>query len=654
MKTRTGTTVGIPAQPGTQVFDRWAQVYDTQSNPLLMLEERTATPLLPPVTGGNILDIGCGTGRWLTRLESLDPISLTGIDCSPAMLEKAREKVRTSTALQQGNCSSLPGEDSSYNFVIASFLLSYLSDLQTFAHECARILQPGGWMLVSDMHPSTAAVRGWKRTFHIDGEKVEIAVDPPSLTEIVDIFLQAGFEVQLQVEPSFGKEERPIFEKFGKLVEYEELSGAAAIYVLKLQKRRTRVQLESPALVKSFQLVNARLSVGPDSWRDGNLLIENTRIAAIREDCDASVPSLDLSGYLLLPGLINAHDHLEFGMFTPLGRRDDEPPYNNLAEWAREIHQVHAGIIERYRQIPKTTHLWWGAIRNLICGVTTVCHHNPIYAELTLPDFPIRVLSELSWSHSLSFDPNLAQKFRDAPRNEPFILHAAEGIDEESQSEIAVLDEMHALNDRTVLVHGLACTATDVDLINRRGAALVVCPTSNRFLFATTLSRQLLASVERLALGSDSPVTAKGDLLDEVHYLNDTVGLDPNTIYKLVTSSAAEMLSLNDGQGQIIESGIADLIAVRSQQVTPAHVLSKLNFDEVELVLLGGRVQLASPALYAKLPQCFREGLSPLDVAGCKRWIRAPLQALMDAAESLLEQGTLQIGGRKVRHLESI
>ena len=654
MKTRTGTAVRIPAQPDIQVFDRWAQVYDAQSNPLLMLEERMATPLLPPVMGGNILDVGCGTGRWLTRLEALDPNSLTGIDCSPAMLEKAREKLRTSTALEHGNCSHLQGEDSSHTLVIASFVLSYLRDLQTFARESARILRPGGWMLVSDMHPSTAVERGWTRSFHIDGEKVEIAVHPPSLAEIIEVFQQAGFEVHAHIEPSFGVEERPIFEKSGKLVEYEELHGVAAIYILTLQKRRTRVQLESPTLVESLQLVNARLSVGPDSWRHGTVLIENTRIAAIGGDCDALAPVLDLTGYLLLPGLINAHDHLEFGLFTNLGRREDEPPYRNSAEWAREIHQVHSGIIERYRQIPKATHLWWGAIRNLICGVTTVCHHNPLYAELTLPDFPIRVLSDFAWSHSLSFDPNLAQKFRDAPKDQPFILHAAEGIDEESQSEIVLLDAMHVLNDHTVLVHGLACTESEVDLINRRGASLVVCPTSNRFLFARTLSRKLLASIERLALGSDSPITATGDLLDEVHYLNDTVGLDPNTIYRLVTSSAAEMLSLNDGQGRIVEFGIADLIAVRSQQVTPAHVLSTLNFDEVELVLLGGRVQLVSPALYAKLPQSFREGLSPLDVGGCKRWIRAPLQSLLDAAEDLLEQGTLRVGGRRVRHAESI
>ena len=654
MKTRTEAAIRIPAQPNIQVFDRWAQVYDSQSNPLLMLEERMATPLLQPVTGGNILDVGCGTGRWLTRLEALDPLSLTGIDCSRAMLEKAREKVRTSTVLEHGNCSPLLGEDSAYSFVIASFLLSYLRDLQTFARECARVVRPGGYMLVSDMHPSTAAARGWTRSFHIDGEKVEIAVHPPSLAEITEIFQQAGFDVQAQIEPSFEAEERPIFEKSGKLAEYEELRGVAAIYILKLQKRWTRVQPESPATVHSFQLINACLSVGPDSWRRGTVLIENAHIAAIRGDCDASAPVLDLTGYLLLPGLINAHDHLEFGLFTKLGRREDKPPYRNSAEWAREIHRVHSGIIERYRQIPKTTHLWWGAIRNLICGVTTVCHHNPLYAELILPDFPIRVLSDFAWSHSLSFDPNLAQKFRDAPRNQPFILHAAEGIDEASQSEIALLDEMHALNDHTVLVHGLACTASDVDLINRRGASLVVCPTSNHFLFARTISRQLLASVERLALGSDSPITATGDLLDEVYYLNETVGLDPNTIYRLVTSSAAEMLSLNDGQGRIVESGIADLIAVRSQQVTPADVLSKLNFDEVELVLVGGRVQLASPALYAKLPRYFREGLSPLDVAGCKRWIRAPLRVLMDAAESLLEQGSLQIGGRKVHHLEAI
>jgi cytosine/adenosine deaminase-related metal-dependent hydrolase len=248
----------------------------------------------------------------------------------------------------------------------------------------------------------------------------------------------------------------------------------------------------------------------------------------------------------------------------------------------------------------------------------------------------------------------LVEIFLGTPPGQPFIVHAAEGIDEDSRDEIAQLDRMHVLDERTVLVHGLACTGAEISLINRRGASLVVCPTSNRFLFAKTLSRELLASVERVALGSDSPITAAGDLLDEVRYLYACIGLDVNTIYGMVTSSPAEMLHLTDGQGRIVESGIADLIAVQSQQDTPARALSELTYADVELVLLAGRVQLASPDLYMRLPRDLRAGLDLLEVAGHRRWVRSPLKALFDAAEKVLGQGKVLIGGRVAHYVEPL
>jgi ubiquinone/menaquinone biosynthesis C-methylase UbiE len=79
------------------IFDCWAQHYDHQLNPLLALEERTLPALLPEIADTNVLDVGCGTGRWLSRLEALSPRSLVGVDCSPAMLERARMKLATAT-----------------------------------------------------------------------------------------------------------------------------------------------------------------------------------------------------------------------------------------------------------------------------------------------------------------------------------------------------------------------------------------------------------------------------------------------------------------------------------------------------------------------------------------------------------------------------
>jgi len=654
VKTRSGATVTSPAQPGSRVFDLWAQVYDTGSNPLLMLEERSAMPLLPLLSGGDVLDVGCGTGRWLTRLETLNPASLTGTDCSTTMLERARAKVHPTTKLEHRECSTLPSEDASKSFVLASFVLSYLSDLHGFACECARILRPDGWVLISDMHPVTAAKRGWTRSFRVEGEKFEIAVHSRSLEEIVSAFQYYGFELRVLIEPPFGTPEQSVFEDAEKLTEFEELAGVAAIYILKLQKLRPRLPVTTPRRSSTLQLTNARIALGPAAWRGGAVLIEDGHVASIREDADASALTLDLTGYVLLPGLINAHDHLEFGLFPRLGRPAGAPSYRNSPEWGEEIHQVHAGIIERYREIPKTTRLWWGAIRNLLCGITTVCHHNPLHADLTLHNFPVRVLSRFGWSHSLALDPQLAEKFQATPRDSPFILHAAEGLDEESRNEISRLDQMRVLDERTVLVHGLACTANEISLINRRGASLAVCPTSNGFLFGKTLSRNLLTSIERVALGSDSPITAEGDLLDEVRYLYAETGLDPNTIYNMVTSNPAEILHLQDGQGQIEEFGVADLIAVRSQHNTPARALSDLTFAGVELVLLAGLVQMASPRLFARLPHNFRYGMELIEVAGHQRWIRSHLQAHFESAESVLGQNKLLLGRREVRYLGAL
>ncbi|MGC1359629.1 MAG: amidohydrolase family protein [Silvibacterium sp.] len=654
MKTPASATIASPTEPDASVFNRWAHVYDARSNPLLLLEGRRAAPLLPPVSGGNVLDVGCGTGRWLTHLEALHPASLAGIDCSIAMLVRACEKVLPTTKLEHGHSSALPGKDASYSFVMASFLLSYVKDLQAFALECARIIQPGGWMLVSDMHPATTAERGWKRSFHVDGATVDIAVYSRSLTEIIAVFEQNGFEVGVLIEPAFDEPERRVFEDAGKLAEYEKLAGVPAIYILKLRKQRSRIPLQFPAQGNALQLANARIGTGPTTWRDGAVSIDDARIATIRDHANVTAQALNLQDYVLLPGLINSHEHLEFGLFPKLGRPAGAPSYRNSTEWAKEIHQVHSGIIEQYRQIPKKTQLWWGAIRNILCGVTTVCHHNPLHEDLTRSDFPVRVLSRFGWSHSIGFDPDLKEKFQRTPREQPFILHAAEGMDEESRNELTRLDQMQVVDERTVLVHGLACTAKEISLINQRGASLVVCPTSNWFLFEKTLQHGLLTSVERVALGSDSPITAAGDLLDEIDYLYGQAGLNPDMIYSMVTTSPAEMFHLKDGQGRIAESGVADLIAVRGHYDTPARAISELTFGDVELVLLAGRVQMASPHLYARLPYHLRSGMELIEVAGHQRWIRAPLQALFASAECVLGQQKLLLAGREVRYLGTL
>ena len=81
---------GISAHvPAHEAFRLWAEVYDSQSNPMLALEQRFLANLLSGISGANVVDVGCGTGRWLAALTAESPKSLTGIDSSPEMLSRA-------------------------------------------------------------------------------------------------------------------------------------------------------------------------------------------------------------------------------------------------------------------------------------------------------------------------------------------------------------------------------------------------------------------------------------------------------------------------------------------------------------------------------------------------------------------------------------
>jgi len=346
---------------------------------------------------------------------------------------------------------------------------------------------------------------------------------------------------------------------------------------------------------------------------------------------------------LLFPGLINAHDHLEFSLFPNIGNG----PYENAAEWAGDIHENHASLIERHRNVPRSVRLWWGGIRNLLCGVTTVCHHNPISPDLVNPGFPVRIVSDFGWAHSLSLEPQLASKFAKNPSDAPFILHAMEGVDRESLKEVFELDRIHALDDRTVLVHGLACTPVAAALINQRLAAVILCPTSNKFLFHQFPSLSLVRSLNKVILGSDSPLTAAGDLLDEIRFAHTHIGLPANSVYAMVTNQPAAILRLRRGEGRLKPGSIADILVVRDTGLSPAETLAQLTVEQIELVMSAGRIQLAGPSLFERLPGVLRRGLQPLEVDGLRRWVRAPIDQLIAEAQEVLGSDFC-VGGKRV------
>jgi cytosine/adenosine deaminase-related metal-dependent hydrolase len=318
-------------------------------------------------------------------------------------------------------------------------------------------------------------------------------------------------------------------------------------------------------------LAGGRVALGPDCAAPRDLEFPGPRL------------HLDLRGYLILPGLINAHDHLEFNLYPRLGRG----PYPNAGVWARDVYRPDEAPIREVRKISKSTRLMWGGLKNLLCGVTTVCHHNPMDFAIFDRNFPVRVVRRFGWAHSIEYSPDLAERFRQTPAGEPFVVHLAEGTDEQARDEIFRLDEMGALDCRTVLVHAVGLDAAGLELARRKGASLIWCPSSNLFLLGRTLGADVLRSGIPVALGSDSGLTADGDLLDEMQAAH-RCGMAPDEIYRMVTEAPARMLQLRlEGDG--------DLIAISDQGLSPAETL--LAGRGPELAIVKGRIRLISPEL---------------------------------------------------------
>jgi hypothetical protein len=397
-------------------------------------------------------------------------------------------------------------------------------------------------------------------------------------------------------------------------------------------------------------LVGARCAIGTEKATVASIEIESGEIASVRRSSCASVSrpnaseAIDLRGYLLLPGLINAHDHLEFALYPRLA----DGPYRNYVEWGEDIHRKFANVIARHHAVPKSIRLLWGGIRNLLCGVTTVCHHNPLWPALLQDDYPIRVVKNYGWAHSVALGEDLRAARAARPPGGVFIVHAGEGVDDFSRDELRRLDESGVLDAHTVVVHGLSFNRDCVALMNKCGSALVVCPSSNEFLFGRTPDMELIGKIRRVALGSDSPLTAAGDLLDEIRFAIDHCGVAPSDAYDMVTHGAAEILQLKRGEGSIVESGVGDVIAIADSGECVRERMKKIGWEDIELVVIGGCVQLASASVLERIPRMLADGLEAISVDGTLRWVRAPIREMLHRAEAVQGEGSVRLGGKRI------
>jgi SAM-dependent methyltransferase len=157
--------LAAPECDTTEGYALWSETYD-QPLRLFPIEHPTMCALLDPLPASVVLDAACGTGRYSQYLAGRGH-RVIGVDRSGAMLEKAREKLPGSE-FREGDLEALPLEAGSVDAAVCALALVHLPEVDRAIAELARVVRPGGRVIISDVHPFLVLL-GWQAQFRAAG-----------------------------------------------------------------------------------------------------------------------------------------------------------------------------------------------------------------------------------------------------------------------------------------------------------------------------------------------------------------------------------------------------------------------------------------------------------------------------------------------------
>ena len=146
------TTGTLPANEVRTMFDRIAPVYDVMNRVMTMgldLRWRRIAAAAVVRPGDRVLDACCGTGDLAIAARKAGG-EVTGVDFSPAMLERARRKAPEITWVE-GDLLALPFEGGSFEAATVGFGVRNVADLAGSLGELRRVLGPGGRVAILEI-----------------------------------------------------------------------------------------------------------------------------------------------------------------------------------------------------------------------------------------------------------------------------------------------------------------------------------------------------------------------------------------------------------------------------------------------------------------------------------------------------------------------
>ncbi len=383
-------------------------------------------------------------------------------------------------------------------------------------------------------------------------------------------------------------------------------------------------------------VISGAAILNPDKTSESvNILIEGDRISAVSEKDISSPVKINASG-VISTGLINAHDHLLGNYFPKVGNG----PYENWLPWDNDLKS--APVYQERCQIENRDLYLLGAYRNLVSGVTTVSDHMPHFVAEPFYDLlPLKAIRDYALAHSvasfyLAWGEGIEVEYKKAIENDiPFITHCSEGFDKETVQDIAVLDKKGGLGDHSVLIHGLAFSESDIDLIKKKGASVVWCGDSNMFMYnKTTDIKMLLDKKVNVCIGTDSSMSGGLNLLYEMMFDKKLYKklyaeeLPDETIYRMVTVNPAKAFRLKN-TGEIKPGYTADLVIVRDRGGSYINSVVASDLRDIRLVVING-LPAYGDAEFAPLFSSLGVKCQEVVVAGVEKVVIGDLLGLLN------------------------
>lgn len=389
----------------------------------------------------------------------------------------------------------------------------------------------------------------------------------------------------------------------------------------------------------SIALTNASLFLGKELnyVEQGYVEIENGRIKSTRAGSyKGSGKKLDAKGFLIMPGLINAHTHIadSIGKDIADGYRLDARVHPVFGAKKKILQKSRPEHLKAFIRNSAVSMMKKGIVafadfredgpegikllREAIAGLPIKCvalgrtsyYNNSSDAE----DLPIEATEQVRRVVKISDGLGLSGanensdtalvRYRQLSGKKLVAIHAAESKEtvafsnkHTGRSEVDRIME-HLKPD--FVVHMTNASENEISLVAKNRTGIVLCPRANGVLGAGIPKvAQMLRQGCLIAIGTDNIMLNSPDILRELDYIwkasraIEDVMIEPRLLLKMVTTNAAQILRLNSG---CIEAGrAADLIFIDKKHVDlyPMHdpfasVVHRLSPSSIKGIMIDG------------------------------------------------------------------